>query len=920
MSKEYPVSTPERPYQGIVVAHTHWDREWYATFEQYRIRLVRLIDQVLDLLEGDPRFRYFTLDGQTIVLEDYLAIRPEQEGRLRALVQSGRLLIGPWYVLPDEFLVGGEALLRNLMLGAKVGNAFGTVMGVGYLPDPFGHVAQLPQILAGFGIDSFIFSRGLGDEGEALGSEFLWQAPDGTTVLAVHQIGWDDRGTGYLNASSLGYGSPWLPRTSGPDFVLAVAQLEALSATLRRYARTPYLLFNNGCDHFEPQPELPRLLDCANAALSDLTLVQGTFPQYVDRVRAAPAVLKTWRGELRGSRYAPLLAGVFSARMHLKQENERTQTLLSHWAEPFSAIAWLEGADYPAAFLWRAWRYLLWNHPHDSISGCSIDQVHAEMLPRFAHAEQIGEHFAGASLAFIAAGSDRSWLPAGALPLAVWNPLGWPRTDVVRLTLDLPLEWSGATTFEVVAPEGPRLPCQVLGRRRHQPLQGRDAPEVEQVTLAFVADAVPALGYRIYGLRPTPTQAADTSVVGADVSVRPPRLAIENAYYKVLARPDGTLDITHKPSGHALAGAFLLSDEADAGDEYTFAPLAGDAPRTSRDGKADLRLISTGPVVSTIEVALDWPLPVALAPDRRARDAALVSCPVHLELSLYDGVDRLDLRVALENPAADHRLRLLLPTGIAAERVAAAGHFAVLERAVALPEGIGWAERPGATSHHSGFVDVGDGRCGVALIAAGLPEYEAIVDGHGLTGGQGLTLALTLLRCVGWLSRDDIAARPGHAGPGLPTPGAQCPGRQTFQCALYVHDDGWLRGRAYQRALEHNVPLRATILEAAPGGLQQLRPKLPAALSFLTVEGDGLVLSALKRSEDGRWLVARLYNAAAEAVPGRLRCYRPITEAALLRLDERELEALTPAADGTLPFDAPAGKILTFGLRISTPG
>src|SRR5215467_2687293 len=164
-------------FRFLVVPHTHWDREWYLPFEQFRLRLGAVVDGVLDTLENDPSFTSFTLDGQAIVLEDYVEVRPESETRLRALLDAGRLEVGPSYVLPDEILVGGESLVRNLLLGRRVCRHFGVEpSGAGYLPDSFGHPAQLPQILAGFGIRTFLFSRGLGDEIDDVGVLFRWRA------------------------------------------------------------------------------------------------------------------------------------------------------------------------------------------------------------------------------------------------------------------------------------------------------------------------------------------------------------------------------------------------------------------------------------------------------------------------------------------------------------------------------------------------------------------------------------------------------------------------------------------------------------------------------------------------------------------------------------------------------------------------
>lgn len=165
------------PVNIVVIPHSHWDREWYATFEEFRFYLVHFMDELTELLEEDEGFRSFMLDGQASLLEDYLEVRPEKRELLRSLVREGRLEIGPWYVQPDEFLISGEALVRNLMLGDRVAKDFGPVMKQGYVPDTFGHVNQLPQILRGFDIGTFYFMRGIGEEVSELGAEFLVGSP-----------------------------------------------------------------------------------------------------------------------------------------------------------------------------------------------------------------------------------------------------------------------------------------------------------------------------------------------------------------------------------------------------------------------------------------------------------------------------------------------------------------------------------------------------------------------------------------------------------------------------------------------------------------------------------------------------------------------------------------------------------------------
>lgn len=867
----------------IVVAHTHWDREWYAPFQRRRIGLIHLLDKLLELLEGESRYHSFTLDGQGVLVEDYLEIRPENEARLRRQVQAGRLFIGPWFVLADEFLVSGEALIRNLLLGQKVGARLGPVMKVGYAPDPFGHISQLPQLLHGFGIDSFIFSRGLGDEGEKLGSEFLWQAPDGTAVVAIHQIAPQRGLSGYCNAAALGRLSSYGGEVS-PD--LALAQARQLAAALRPYARAGFLLFNNGGDHLEPQPELPGLIAYLNAHLGEGEVLQGSYQDVVERVRAAQGKVATFSGELRGARYTSILAGVLSARMPLKQENERLQGLLERWAEAFCAAAWREGWDYPAAFLWHAWKLVLLNHPHDSICGCGIDQVHEEMRPRFAQAQQIAEYLRDESLALLASRVHTAALPMEGWPLIVFNPLSWPRTEVVTCALDLP---AAPASFFAVDAAGRKSPCQVLLRRRAE--SGRERLEV-----AFLANGVPAFGYKAYALVPGE---AEPRGEAATAFCRNGQAFLENSFYRVLARPNGTLHIYHQPTGRALDSVHLFTDEADAGDEYNFSPAPHGRTYTSRRRQAQAQVMRPGPVVATVRLNLDLRLPASLAEDRKGRRRGRVREPVTTEVSLYAGVDRLEFRTELENTAQDHRLRVLFPTGVGADSVMAESSFDVVRRPLRPPLGRRWAERPSRTHPQKSFLDVSDGQKGLALFNRGLPEYEA------WDTKEGVVVALTLLRCAGWLSRDDLTTRPGPAGPSLEAPGAQCPGRHTFHYALQLHAGSWLEAQVYRAAHGYSAPLAVVPAARQPGAL-------PPQLSFLTLEGDHLVLSAIKQSEDAQGLIVRLYSLAEAPSLVRLRLHWPYRSAYLVRLDETEPLPLAPDREAWLSAPARPKQILTF--------
>src|SRR4051812_19528026 len=350
-------------FRYLVVPHTHWDREWYLPFEFFRLRLGSVVDGVLDTLERDPSFTSFTLDGQAIVLEDYIEVRPENAGRLQALLAAGRLEAGPSYVLPDEILVGGESLVRNLLLGRRVCRRFEVEpSGAGYLPDSFGHPVQLPQILAGFGIRTFLFSRGMGDEIDDVGVVFRWRAGV-AEVVACQML------PHYDNFARL---------TWHHDAEERVRAIVGRFGELVRQAGDDAILLANGSDHLPIEPELPGIL----------TGLERTFGapfrigRYDEHTPAADG-LPVHEGELVGSRLQNILRGVNSARIYLKQANERAERrLLSIETAAGLRTLRADGA-YPAADLWLAWRDLLRNHPHDSICGCSCDEVHRDMVVRY---------------------------------------------------------------------------------------------------------------------------------------------------------------------------------------------------------------------------------------------------------------------------------------------------------------------------------------------------------------------------------------------------------------------------------------------------------------------------------------------------------------------------------------------------------
>jgi mannosylglycerate hydrolase len=850
--------------KAIVVPMSHWDREWYDTFEQFRYSLVKMVDELLDVMDRDPAYTTFLLDGQTVILEDYLQIRPENEGRIRALVGAGRLQVGPWYVQPDEYLVSGEALIRNLLIGRKMAEAFGKVENQGYVPDSFGHIAQLPQILNGFDIHTFYFMRGLGEDVEDTRAEFWWQGLDGSRVLA-HYLS-----ESYTNAA-VATADPETFSLHHPA-VVSYRNLHELLSRLGERATAGVVLLLNGGDHLRIQPELPEYLRSLNAKVDGVTFTQGTLSQFEAEVRKANPDLKTVTGELHFGKYHPILQDVLSTRMYLKQRNEELQCRLEGGAERLAAAVFALGGPNLSHYLQHAWKTLLKNHAHDSICGCSTDEIHREMMTRFSQVEQIAGAVIQDGLRGLAAAVQPK---PGEIALFVWNPSPFPRSGLVTVHVapyeDVPLGerrfgWSGErvdlTAYDLVGPDGQSIPFE-LGQPH---LVCEDAlyrrKTFDRVPVTFWAADLPAMAGQVYRfVRKAVRQTAVPSVF------YDPQL--ENERLLVRAEPDGTVSLLDKASGRWYRGLLQFIDEGDAGDEYTYSPPA---KQTVVRGLSGVRVARCG--AHTLEIQGTLTLPKAMAEDRSRRSEDQVDVPVTTTLTLLPGSRWVECRTTIDNQARDHRLRLCFPTGLRPTHSIAETAFGVMRHPVQTEKKSGWREPPLGTKAQRRFVAVEAEGCGFAVLNKGLPEYELTASGD---------LLLTLLRCVGYLSRDDLRTRFAHAGPGFETPDAQCIGVHTFEYALVPYTGSWQEADLPAMAEAYTVPL----LGVSVHGKTPWRPAdVPGSL--LAVRG--ATLSAFKISEAGDGVVVRVYNATDREADAWLGLGFPVREVARVNLNEDRIE------------------------------
>ncbi len=743
------MATPRRLHY---VVSTHWDREWYSTFQDYRYRLVQLFDRVLDGLQAGEMAGPFTTDGQAVVLEDYLEVRPERRAQVEALARAGRLAIGPWYVMPDEFLVSGEALIRNLRLGRQMARAFGgQPSNAGFVCDIFGHNSQLPQIFAGFGIRGGLIWRGINQTERRT---LLWRGADGT-VLPSYRFG--QRGYcsyAYSVRHSFSPHHLFDPEEADQDLQRYVEEELAANDT------ESVLLFDGG-DHQEWDRDVYSVLKRrTELPYEGVEIVHSTLDAYLDDlVSQQEQIREHAEGELRdpGRECAPydsqwLIPGVLSSRVWIKQANAACQTLLTRWAEPFGAIA-QRAAGWPdqQGYLDVAWRWLLQNHPHDSICGCSIDAVHEDMQYRFRQCQQIGERLtveANRKLAAAVAGE----VGAGELRVAVFNPLSRPLDEVVDLTLHTPTDWAAFNEFFGFEPKpafriydaaGRETPYQRVaqamrqGKTRLRDVRFPERYYTNDITVSLRL-AIPALGYTTLTVRQGEPNAPTRypALPGLATSER----SMANGRLAVTIESNGALTLTCLRTGQVYSRLLTFDECADIGDGWYHGQAVNDQQFVSTTSRADVALVCNGPLKTTFRVRMVMSVPAHFDFQRMERSTAFTELILDNLITLRAGAERLEIETTVHNTARDHRLRVLFPTGVAANTYMADTPFDAVERPIALREDNHlYRELEVETRPQQTWTAVGDVTRGLAVISEGLME-SAVRD------LPERPIALTLLR------------------------------------------------------------------------------------------------------------------------------------------------------------------------------
>ena len=824
--------------QVHIVPHFHWDREWYFTAEESRILLVHDLEEVMDLLEAREDYPCFVLDGQTAVLEDYLAVKPENRKRLKKLVQAGRLIIGPWYTQMDEMVVGGESIVRNLLYGFADCAEFGPPMMIGYLPDSFGQSARMPQILNGFGIRRSMFWRGTSERMGTDKTEFLWRDEDGSQVT--------------VQLLPLGYAiGKYLPVE--PDAL--ADRMEKYLPVLDRGATTDHILLPNGHDQMPVQKNIWAVMESLKALYPDRDFFLDRYESVFDQVERNGG-LDVLTGEFLDGKYMRVHRSIYSSRSDLKSANTRIENKITNCLEPLASIAASLGFPYEHGLMENIWKELMKNHAHDSIGCCCSDKVHRAIGDRFFLAEERADRLTEYYMRIIV---DSMSCRQSLDKLTVFNFLPCERTGVFRGEIVTKMK-----NFDLVRPDGGTVPYVLVGKEvvdaglidRQIVHYGDYDPFLRYTVL--VKDTIPAMGYQTYLVQ-------ETGGEHPAASAKQDCPTLENRFYSIRVEENGTLTIYDKEKGMTHRDVLLVEDGGDDGDEYDYSALEPDLVLTSRNVRASIA-VTDRELEREALIRFSMPIPRDLVSRRKGELDTELS--MEFSVILREDARTIEVRAACDNRSRDHRVRLLVPCG-PSEHSLADNQFGRILRPARDPamdhwEEERWSERPDAIYPFLSYVTGQEGN-GMSVITNSVREYEII-------GEDTDTLAITLFRSVGVLGKEGLTRRPGRpSGIRMETPDAQMEGIQTFSLFLTTEKEhlAALAKETLTPLLTYNkMPYHAMKLN--PSGIET-----PYSYSLLKMEG-GAVLSALKEAEDGGGFILRAFNPTEDPVTVHLsgRCAR----------------------------------------------
>ncbi len=920
-----------------IVTYTHWDREFRWEFERTRMRLVDCIDHLLEIMEEKPDYRSFLFDGQFTLIEDYLEIRPEKKEQIKKLVKDGRMEIGPWFTLPDCAPIQGESVVRNIQYGVKRCREFGEPLKCGYNVFSFGQIGQLPQIYADFDIDTIIFYKYM-DPSKSKYHEFIWEAPDGTKAFASRlgrearwnfffaahipivydldawhkdwQYTWGDLGKVFHTADADNYG--WFydildPETSFHPENLRKGMERALD-TVKGTAAPDCVLMFEGTDFTEPHPLTPEMIKGLQEEYKgELEIVHSTLTDYLTELKEELKKVKdldTVKGPMRDGPVGSIHTDVFSSHPEVMIENSHAENKITRYAEPMSAIAWNFGiAPYPDTYLEKAWKLLFQSHAHDSMHGLGPKTLGEGEMARLSQAKIIAEGLERKGLENITKEINTSKIKDSEYFISVHNPSSFERSEVVEAYVDIPrdviLKYIVIEDCDGNCAEVQEVERTTNTRAGIYHPRSRNMPfYCTKVHLYFRADNIPPMGFKTFKLKwaekneyPYPHEDWDAPRILANNMLSGVNQA-ENEYLRVKVNPNGTVDVTDKETGKSYKGLNYFMDLGDRGNMWMYDNIPCDKIINSLGAEAETAVTVNGPLAVKFSIDLSMKLPRDYDFAKQVRSDVYKEMPIHVELTLKKGSKHLEVVTTINNTVKDHYFKVCMPTGLKAERTWAEGSFMVTDFPV--KPSVNNEVRGNELARHPAqlWYDLADENNGFAVLTDATKDYEILEDCDDQTLAMGLVRGTRLrIACDNRLWME----YPGDES-------SQSLREFTYRYAFMPHTGKWEEAKLYNEALAFNAPMHVCQFGKQEGIFDIEK-------SFVSIDGDNLILSSVTRSDDDKMLI-RVYNPTEKTISGKIKVGFDIKSAKSIRLDGKPIEDLK-VADNTIFADVKKGKIFT---------
>ncbi|WP_197035233.1 alpha-mannosidase [Oceanivirga salmonicida] len=750
-----------------IISHSHLDREWYLPLIEHQMYLVDLIDNILELSK-DSRFNSFHLDGQVIPLEDYLKIKPENREKLIGLISSGKLKIGPWYVLQDSFLISAESNLRNLQVGIKEAKRYlkgvdiKEHMFIGYFPDTFGNVGQMPQILKRAGIDIAYFGRGVKATGfdnivvedfTSKNSEMYWSSKNSDKVLGILFANW------YCNAIEIPV-----------DKNIAKTYWDQKIKDVEKYASTSHLLMMNGCDHQPLQMNILDAIDTANELYDDYEFIHSNLFDYYKAVKKEvfdkKLNLNNINGELRSQKTDGwyTLQGTSSNRVILKKQNKKAEFLLEEVVEPLLYSIY-DKKQYPYDAIHYAYKTLISNHPHDSICGTGIDSIHKGMLERFKEVIELSNHLVNRALYDFSKNVNTTNLDYEYM-LSVHNINQYSTIKEIEAEIDYKTikfkDMHYQKAYELLKNEN--IPKSVIiydGDKEVYRTNLKQAKVLFDYKIPDDSFRVPYWTQKLKFNAVIPMEAFSRKVFNLKFlfdelekvsNIKIGKDYLENEYIKLSVNNDGTFNLYNKKDKIELLNLGVIEDNGDVGNEYIYKRANAKSIYSNENQNIKYNIKSITKDKAIIEIYDTIKIPVSAENDfekikeqmqevtirnvKRADDLVEFKIIKTLELNTYDKVVKLNIK--FNNIAKDHRLRILFANDIKTDYVYPESIYEVVKRPI-MPSKE-WLN-PDNSQNLNRFVNLRDENMGLTIGTNGIAEYEVLKDDN--------TLALSIGRYTG---------------------------------------------------------------------------------------------------------------------------------------------------------------------------